>query len=157
MPARWKTQSPRAACRSAICKPASTICSSAKDADILVVLGAPIGVYEVNRYPFLKQDFAVIEAALARGKPIIGICLGSQLLAAVLGARVYPNREKEIGWGLLGLTPDGRKSPLAALSENKFKSYIGTATPSTFRAERLGSPRPQSRRTRPSAPTTARC
>src|SRR6476661_7895121 len=60
--------------------------SPAKDADILVVLGAPIGVYEVDRYPFLKQDFAVIEAALARGKPIIGICLGSQLLAAGLGA-----------------------------------------------------------------------
>jgi GMP synthase (glutamine-hydrolysing) len=95
--------------------------SPAKDADILVVLGAPIGVYEVDRYPFLKDEFAVIEKAVARGKPIIGICLGSQALAAVLGARVYPNREKEIGWGLLGLTPDGRKSPLAGLAENKFR------------------------------------
>jgi GMP synthase (glutamine-hydrolysing) len=95
--------------------------SPAKDADILVVLGAPIGVYEVDRYPFLKGEFAVIEKAIAKGKPIIGICLGSQALAAVLGARVYPGREKEIGWGLLGLTPDGRKSPLAALEENKFR------------------------------------
>jgi GMP synthase (glutamine-hydrolysing) len=93
--------------------------SQAKDADILVLLGGPIGVYEVDRYPFLKQEFGVIEAALARGKPVIGICLGAQLIAAVLGARVYPAREKEIGWGLLGLTPDGRKSPLAALAENK--------------------------------------
>jgi GMP synthase (glutamine-hydrolysing) len=93
--------------------------SEAKDADILVVLGGPIGVYELDRYPFLRSEFAVIETALARGKPVVGICLGAQLIAAVLGARVYPAREKEIGWGLVGLTPDGRKSPLAALSENK--------------------------------------
>ncbi len=95
--------------------------SPAKDADILILLGGPIGVYEVDRYPFLKQEFAVIETVLARGKPIVGICLGAQLLAAVLGSRVYPAREKEIGWGLLGLTPDGRKSPLVALAESKFR------------------------------------
>jgi GMP synthase (glutamine-hydrolysing) len=93
--------------------------SPAKEADLLVVLGGPIGVYEFDRYPFLRSEFAAIEAALARGKPVIGICLGAQLLAAVLGARVYPAREKEIGWGLIGLTPDGRKSPLVALNENK--------------------------------------
>jgi GMP synthase (glutamine-hydrolysing) len=93
--------------------------SEAKDADILVLLGGPIGVYELDRYPFLRAEFAVIEAALARGKPIVGICLGAQLIAAALGARVYPAREKEIGWGLIGLTPDGRKSPLVALNDNK--------------------------------------
>ena len=75
----------------------------AKDADILVVLGGPIGVYELDRYPFLKSEFAVIETVIGRGKPVVGICLGAQLIAAVLGARVYPGREKEIGWGLLGL------------------------------------------------------
>ena len=91
----------------------------AKDADILVVLGGPIGVYELDRYQFLKSEFGVIETVMGRGKPIVGICLGAQLIAAVLGARVYPAREKEIGWGLVGLTPDGRKSPLAALNENK--------------------------------------
>ena len=93
----------------------------AKDADILVVLGGPIGVYELDRYPFLKSEFAVIETVIGRGKPVVGICLGAQLIAAVLGSRVYPGREKEIGWGLLGLTPDGRKSPLVALAENKFR------------------------------------
>jgi GMP synthase (glutamine-hydrolysing) len=91
----------------------------AKDADILVVLGGPIGVYELGRYPFLKSEFGVIETVIGRGKPVVGICLGAQLIAAVLGARVYPAREKEIGWGLIGLTPDGRKSPLVALNENK--------------------------------------
>jgi GMP synthase (glutamine-hydrolysing) len=94
--------------------------SQANGADILVVLGGPIGVYEVDRYPFLRDEFAAVEKAIARGKPILGICLGAQVLAAVLGARVYPGREKEMGWGLLGLTPDGRKSPLAVLEENKF-------------------------------------
>ena len=95
--------------------------SQANDADILIVLGGPIGVTEVARYPFLKQEFKVIETAIAKRKPVIGICLGAQAIAAVLGARVYPGREKEIGWGLLGLTPDGRKSPLVALDENKFR------------------------------------
>ena len=94
--------------------------SPAGAADLLIVLGGPIGVYEVDRYPFLKDEFAVVEKAIARGRPIVGICLGAQVLAAVLGARVYPGREKEMGWGLLGLTPQGRKSPLVALEENKF-------------------------------------
>jgi GMP synthase (glutamine-hydrolysing) len=92
----------------------------AKSADLLIVLGGPIGVYEVSRYPFLRQEFAAIEGALRRGVPVLGICLGAQAIAAVLGSRVYPGREKEIGFGLIGLTPEGRASPLNALSESKF-------------------------------------
>ena len=93
--------------------------AEAKDADLLVVLGGPVGVNEVDRYPFLKDEFVVIEQVLRRGTPMIGICLGAQAIAAVLGARVRPNREKEIGWGLIGLTPEGRKSALNALVESK--------------------------------------
>jgi GMP synthase (glutamine-hydrolysing) len=95
--------------------------SAAKEADLLIVLGAPIGVYEVERYPFLSQEFAAIETALKRGTPLIGICLGAQAIAAVLGSRVYPARAKEIGWGLVSLTVDGRNSALAALADNQFK------------------------------------
>ncbi len=95
--------------------------AEAKDADLVIVLGGPIGVYEVDRYPFLKGEFAVIEQAVRRGKPVLGICLGAQALAAVLGARVYSGREKEIGWGLIGLTPEGRQSPLNLLAESKFR------------------------------------
>ncbi len=94
--------------------------SEARSADLLIVLGGPIGVYEVSRYPFLKQEFAAIEAAIRCGVPVLGICLGAQAIAAVLGSRVYPGREKEIGFGLIGLTPEGRASPLNALSECKF-------------------------------------
>ncbi len=95
--------------------------SAAHDADLLIVLGGPIGVYEVERYPFLSQEFAAIETALKRGTPIIGICLGAQAIAAVLGSRVYPSREKELGGGLNSLSGEGRASPLAALGETGFR------------------------------------
>jgi GMP synthase (glutamine-hydrolysing) len=93
----------------------------AKTADLLIVLGGPIGIYEVARYPFLKDEFTVIEQALKRGMPLLGICLGAQAIAATLGARVYPGRAKEIGWGLIALSVEGRASPLAALSETGCK------------------------------------
>ncbi len=59
--------------------------------------------------------------ALRRGTPMIGICLGAQAIAAVLGSRVYPGREKEIGFGLISLSQEGRASPLAALGETGFR------------------------------------
>src|SRR4029453_13324664 len=78
--------------------------SPAKTADLLLVLGGPIGIYEVDRYPFLKHELATIEAAGKKGVPVIGICLGCQALAAVLAARVYPGKQKELGWDELTLT-----------------------------------------------------
>jgi GMP synthase (glutamine-hydrolysing) len=93
----------------------------ANHADLLIVLGGPIGIYEVARYPFLKEEFAVLERALQRGTPLLGICLGAQAIAATLGARVYPARAKEIGWGLISLSIEGRASPLAALRESAYR------------------------------------
>jgi GMP synthase (glutamine-hydrolysing) len=75
--------------------------------DLLVVLGGPIGAYEENIYPFLREEIAVIGARLAARRPILGICLGAQLMARALGARVYPGRAKEIGWRPLSLTAEG--------------------------------------------------
>ena len=68
------------------------------DADGLVVMGGPQSVYEQDRYPWLADELRLIGDALDDEKPVLGICLGSQLLAAALGARVYPARQKEIGW-----------------------------------------------------------
>ncbi len=83
--------------------------------DLLVVLGGPIGAYEEEVYPFLAAEIALIERRLARGKPVLGICLGSQLMARALAARVYPGTGKEIGWAPLALSEAGRASPLAPL------------------------------------------
>jgi GMP synthase (glutamine-hydrolysing) len=75
--------------------------------DLLAVLGGPIGVYENDIYPFLDNEIALIAARLAARKPILGLCLGAQLMARALGARVYPGPAKEIGWKPLILTAEG--------------------------------------------------
>lgn len=81
-------------------------------APILVVLGGPIGVYEADRYPFLNDELRALTHRLQAQKPTLGICLGAQLMAAALGARVYPGGTKEIGFSPLELTPAGKDSPL---------------------------------------------
>lgn len=88
--------------------------------DLLVLLGGPIGVYERDAYPFLGEEIALAEARLARRQPLLGICFGSQIMAAALGAEVYPGKAgKEVGWGTLNLTPSGAASPLAHLAPER--------------------------------------
>ena len=66
--------------------------------DCLVVMGGPMNIYEEERYPWLRREKRAIEQALNAGKVILGVCLGAQLLADVLGAKVYRNAHAEIGW-----------------------------------------------------------
>lgn len=66
--------------------------------DLLIVMGGPMGVHDTVLHPWLIKEKYFIEAALRAEKHVLGICLGAQLMADVLGARVYPNRHKEIGW-----------------------------------------------------------
>ncbi|MGD0829768.1 MAG: glutamine amidotransferase [Terracidiphilus sp.] len=79
----------------------------AASCDLLIVLGGPIGVYDDRDYPFLKDEIALIAERLSAHKPILGICLGAQLIAAALGARVSPGTQgAEIGWAPLQPAPD---------------------------------------------------
>ncbi len=83
--------------------------------DLLIVLGGPIGVYERDAYPFIADEVAAIAARLQANKPMLGICLGAQMMAAALGAGVAPGPVKEIGWAPLNLTGEGRASVLGPL------------------------------------------
>ncbi|HEY5960663.1 MAG TPA: hypothetical protein VIV60_29115, partial [Polyangiaceae bacterium] len=77
----------------------------------------PIGAYEEHLYPFLTDELTVLEKRLLAQRPTLGICLGAQLLARALGARVYPGGTKEIGWGPLQLTEAGQSSSLASIGD----------------------------------------
>jgi len=66
--------------------------------DFLVIMGGPMGIYDETDYPYLASEKIFIKEAIAQGKKVLGICLGSQLLADCLGAKVKPNTQKEIGW-----------------------------------------------------------
>ncbi|MCI4679515.1 glutamine amidotransferase [Rhodoblastus acidophilus] len=93
--------------------------------DLLVVLGGPIGVYQVEDYPWLIVETAAIGERLRAQKPTLGICLGAQLMAASLGARVDPGQAKEIGYAPLSLTPTGLASVLAPFANEPVLHWHG--------------------------------
>ncbi len=68
------------------------------EVDFVVALGGPMSVNDETRLPWLKAEKQFLKSAIDRGVPVLGVCLGAQLIASCLGARVYPNAEKEIGW-----------------------------------------------------------
>ncbi|MBI5558093.1 MAG: amidotransferase [Deltaproteobacteria bacterium] len=68
------------------------------DFDLLIVMGGPMNIYEIDVYPWLVEEKAFIRRAIDQGKQVLGVCLGAQLIADALGARVYRNEHKEIGW-----------------------------------------------------------
>lgn len=78
----------------------------------LIVLGGPMGVYEADQFKHLQFEMRAIEEALKRDIPVLGICLGAQLIASVLGSHVRKHREWELGWYGLGLTEHGQKDSL---------------------------------------------
>ncbi len=84
--------------------------------DLLIVLGGPMGVYEKDDYPFLERERDILTARIEMNRPTFGVCLGAQLMAAAMGAKVFPSGVKEIGFSPLSLTEVGREGPLRHLA-----------------------------------------
>ena len=91
--------------------------------DMLIVMGGPMGIYDYHEHPWLKPEKKFIRACIDAGKPVLGICLGAQLIADVLGGKVTRNPEKEIGWFSIEVTAEGRDTaigPLLAEADDVF-------------------------------------
>ena len=93
----------------------------------LVIMGGPMGAYDEAAFPFLRDELRLIERCLRDGVPVLGICLGAQLMARAAGARVFKGATKEIGWYDLELTDEGRLdrlfSGLLPLSKERLKVF----------------------------------
>jgi GMP synthase (glutamine-hydrolysing) len=78
----------------------------------LLIMGGPMAVYEMDRHPYLVNEARFTDRAIKGNKHVLGVCLGAQMVAHVLGAKVYPGAKKEIGWYEVALTPDGMSDRL---------------------------------------------
>ena len=93
------------------------------DVDWLIVMGGPMSVSDEAAHPWLKEEKRYLESTLALDKAVLGICLGAQLMAETLGARVYRNREKEIGWFPVKLEEQAQGSWPAAAFAPEFTAF----------------------------------
>lgn len=83
--------------------------------DLLVMMGGPMGVYERDAHPWIACEISRLALRIAAGRPTLGVCLGAQMIAAAMGARVYPGGAKEIGFATVTIEPAGALSPLRHL------------------------------------------
>jgi GMP synthase (glutamine-hydrolysing) len=91
--------------------------------DVLIIMGGPMGVYDEQDYPWLKTEKAFIRKAIHNKKIVVGICLGAQLIAAALGAKVYQNSFKEIGWFPVYKTPRAQNTSLGKILPKSFMAF----------------------------------
>lgn len=96
--------------------------------DLWVVLGGPLGVYDAPDFPFIQDEIQALASRMLRQAPVLGVCLGAQLMAAALGAKVAVNPQgKELGWSALSLSSEGAAGPLRHLHDLAVLHWHGDA------------------------------
>ncbi len=91
--------------------------------DWLCIMGGPMNVHEHQKYPWLAREKEFISESISKGKVVLGVCLGAQLIANAMGAKVFANNEKEIGWYPVSLTPDAKSTSLFADFPETFMAF----------------------------------
>lgn len=92
--------------------------------DFVLIMGAPIGVYQAEHFPFVYKEIDMVSRRIEAGKPVMGVCFGAQLIAKALGSDVYPGAHgKEVGWHPLILHEDGRDHPARHLDGSKTNMF----------------------------------
>lgn len=89
----------------------------------LIVMGGPMNVYETDEFPYLIEEEKIIKTAIERNYLVLGICLGAQMMAKALGAKVTKGKTKEIGWYDINLTEDGIEDKTLGQLGNKVKVF----------------------------------
>lgn len=93
------------------------------DFDWLIIMGGPMNIHQEKKYPWLIQEKRFIEKAIKNKKVVLGICLGAQLIADILGGKVYKNKYKEIGWFQVSLTKEAEGSSIFNTLPEKFIAF----------------------------------
>ncbi len=91
--------------------------------DLLVILGGPMSVNDEKRFDWLGPELRFVQQAIKRGKRVLGICLGAQLIAKAMGATVRANAEREIGWWPVRQTPEARGHPVFSRLPRTFAAF----------------------------------
>lgn len=94
-----------------------------EDDDALIVMGGPMNIYEENDYPWLSDEKAVIREAVSAGRKVLGICLGAQMIADVIGGKVVKNDHTEIGWFPIRWTPQALNMAVFAHSSREMPAF----------------------------------
>ena len=92
-------------------------------ADAILVLGGAMHPDQERRHPWLEAELRFLDAALERGTPVLGVCLGAQLLARAAGASVHPSSEPEVGWHAVELTTPGAADPVLSALPRRFAAF----------------------------------